>query len=182
MITPEMQNDLIKLLSRRSNKLIGTKEGTKIKLRFSGDAGHLVIMDMPRELTKNKINMIMQITNGIDYELVIMRGKEKLMMMIQQKEPISMYDEYRLNDLKQEMIASILRECHIVTHRNLPQKQLLAGGKILTLLEISDSLRLDVRQSLSNNKMCNKAFDMVVEMRHFDCDALKQVNKRLPVK
>lgn len=53
------------------------------KLRFRDHVEHFIIMDMPRELSKKQIDMILKVTGGFDYKLMIQRGTEKHMMMIE---------------------------------------------------------------------------------------------------
>lgn len=89
------------------------------------------------------------------------------------------YSKITLREFNNQLKHSIENDCAIIMARNSPQDQLLAGGRILMALEIADSLELPIRQVLSRDKAYRMAFDFVTEMRHYDCNALIERNKKL---
>lgn len=80
MTDAKLKNYIRSILTTH-NKL---NEKAKVpKLRFSESVTCLSIMDMPRELSKKQIEMIMEVTKGIDYKLIIQRGTDQHMMIIE---------------------------------------------------------------------------------------------------
>lgn len=77
-----LKKDLEKILTTR-HKFTGEKIVPKIKVY--DDKRSCTILGMPRRVTKLQIDMLMCITKGIDYTLVVQRGSDKYMMIMIQK-------------------------------------------------------------------------------------------------
>ena len=83
-------------------------------------------------------------------------------------------------EFRKEIRDRILKNVHTVMTRHSPTDQFLAYGELRLLLEIADGMTGGLRQQLSKDKRCAKAFDRMAEIRHWDCEGLKEINKRLP--
>lgn len=75
-----MQNAIKQILTKK-NLFTGIRKVPKLKFIEAGQS--LIILGMPRELSRLQIDFILDVTKGQDYRLIVQRGTDKHMMMIE---------------------------------------------------------------------------------------------------
>lgn len=81
--------------------------------------------------------------------------------------------------IDKELLEEAERLTYTIMWRHSPQEQLFAGGCLYQLVMICDREGIALRQHLYKNIVTRKALDFIAEMKHWDCEALKERNKTL---